>query len=495
MSKARCIMVQGTMSGAGKSLLCAALCRIFAQDGYRVAPFKSQNMALNSFVTRDGLEMGRAQVVQAQAAGIEPDVRMNPILLKPSSDVGSQVIVNGEVRGQMPAAAYFKMKKSLILAAYNSLAEDVDIIVIEGAGSPAEINLKADDIVNMGLARLVDAPVLLAGDIDRGGVFAQLYGTVALLEPDERARIKGLIINKFRGDVEILRPGLAMLEEKTHLPVLGVVPYLKVDIEDEDSLSERLDADKAVKPLDLAIVRLPHISNFTDFMPLEQHPLLGVRYVQNARTLGTPDLILLPGTKNTIDDLLWLRQSGLEPALLKLAARGTPVFGVCGGYQMLGETLADPMGSESGRPQTLRGLGLLPTRTVFTGQKRRTQNHATAAAGPFAGAALTGYEIHTGRTEVQGLPFCTQADGHPEGCVQGDVFGTYLHGLFDTGELTEKLVEFLCKRKGIRPESAALIPMEQYRQQQFDRLADGVRSALDLDALYAAMGLNGRSRT
>ena len=520
MSKARCIMVQGTMSGAGKSLLCAALCRIFAQDGYRVAPFKSQNMALNSFVTRDGLEMGRAQVVQAQAAGIEPDVRMNPILLKPSSDVGSQVIVNGEVRGQMPAAAYFKMKKSLIpdiLAAYNSLAEDVDIIVIEGAGSPAEINLKADDIVNMGLARLVDAPVLLAGDIDRGGVFAQLYGTVALLEPDERARIKGLIINKFRGDVEILRPGLAMLEEKTHLPVLGVVPYLKVDIEDEDSLSERLDADKAVKPLDLAIVRLPHISNFTDFMPLEQHPLLGVRYVQNARTLGTPDLILLPGTKNTIDDLLWLRQSGLEPALLKLAARGTPVFGVCGGYQMLGETLADPMGSESGRPQTLRaghthtegadrnsesgrpqtlrGLGLLPTRTVFTAQKRRTQTHATAAAGPFAGAALTGYEIHTGRTEVQGLPFCTQADGHPEGCVQGDVFGTYLHGLFDTGELTEKLVEFLCKRKGIRPESAALIPMEQYRQQQFDRLADGVRSALDLDALYAAMGLNGRSRT
>ena len=498
MSKAKCIMVQGTMSGAGKSLLCAALCRIFAQDGYRVAPFKSQNMALNSFVTRDGLEMGRAQVVQAQAAGIEPDVRMNPILLKPSSDVGSQVIVNGEVRGQMPASAYFKMKKSLIpdiLAAYNSLAEDVDIIVIEGAGSPAEINLKADDIVNMGLAKLVDAPVLLAGDIDRGGVFAQLYGTVELLEPDERARIKGLIINKFRGDVEILRPGLAMLEEKTHLPVLGVVPYLKVDIEDEDSLSERLDAGKTVKPLDIAIVRLPHISNFTDFMPLEQHPLLGVRYVQNARTLGTPDLILLPGTKNTIDDLLWLRQSGLEPALLKLAARGTPVFGVCGGYQMLGKTLDDPTGSESGRPQTLRGLGLLPTRTVFTEQKRRVQAEATAVAGPFAGAALTGYEIHTGRTEVRGLPFCTQADGQPEGCVQGDVFGTYLHGLFDTGELTEKLVEFLCKRKGIRPESAALIPMEQYRQQQFDLLADGVRSALDLDTLYAAMDLNGRSRT
>ena len=457
MSKAKCIMVQGTMSGAGKSLLCAALCRIFAQDGYRVAPFKSQNMALNSFVTRDGLEMGRAQVVQAQAAGIEPDVRMNPILLKPSSDVGSQVIVNGEVRGQMPAAAYFKMKRALIpeiLSAYNSLAETVDIIVIEGAGSPAEINLKADDIVNMGLARLVDAPVLL----------------------------------------EILRPGLAMLEEKTQLPVLGVVPYLKVDIEDEDSLSTRLDAGRTVHPLDAAILRLPHISNFTDFMPLEQHPLLGVRYVQNTRQLGTPDLIILPGTKNTVDDLLWLRQSGLEAALLKLAASGTPVLGVCGGYQMLGETLADPEGTESGTAQTVRGLGLLPTHTVFTGQKHRTQDTAAVTAAPFADAALTGYQIHTGRTEVQGVPFCTLADGTPEGCVQDNVFGTYLHGLFDTGELTEKLVALLCRRKGIAPDSAALIPMEQYRQQQFDLLADGVRGALDLDAVYAAMGLENPRR-
>ena len=323
MSKAKCIMVQGTMSGAGKSLLCAALCRIFAQDGYKTAPFKSQNMALNSFVTRDGLEMGRAQVVQAQAAGVEPDVRMNPILLKPSSDIGSQVIVNGEVHGDMPAQEYFRHKKALIpdiLRAYDSLAEEFDVVVIEGAGSPAEINLKADDIVNMGLAKLVNAPVLLAGDIDRGGVFAQLYGTVELLEPDERARIKGLIINKFRGDVEILRPGLTMLEEKTCLPVVGVVPYLKVDIEDEDSLSTRLEQKSTVKPLDIAAVRLPHISNFTDFIPLEQHPLLSVRYVQTARELGAPDLVILPGTKNTVGDLLWLRQSGMEAALLKLAA-------------------------------------------------------------------------------------------------------------------------------------------------------------------------------
>ena len=491
MSRAKCIMVQGTMSGAGKSLLCTALCRIFAQDGYKVAPFKSQNMALNSFVTRAGLEMGRAQVVQAQAAGVEPDVRMNPILLKPSSDVGSQVIVNGEVRGDMPARAYFRQKKTLIpeiLRAYESLAQEYDILVIEGAGSPAEINLKADDIVNMGLAKLVDAPVLLVGDIDRGGVFAQLYGTVALLEADERARICGLIINKFRGDVEILRPGLAMLEEKTHLPVLGVVPYTRADIEDEDSLSERLQSSKAVKPLDAAVVRLPHISNFTDFMPLEQHPLLGVRYVQNVRELGSPDLIILPGTKNTVADLLWLRQCGLEAAVQKLAKRGTPVLGVCGGYQMLGRTLDDTLGSESGQPQTLRGLTLLPTDTVFTAEKHRAQVTATAAA-PFAGASLTGYEIHTGRTAVQGSAFCTQADGTPEGCVQGAVFGTYLHGLFDSGELTEKLAAYLCRQKGLCPEAAAPVPMERYRVQQFDLLADSVRAALDLPAVYAAMGL------
>ena len=492
MSRAKCIMVQGTMSGAGKSLLCAALCRIFAQDGYKTAPFKSQNMALNSFVTRDGLEMGRAQVVQAQAAGVEPDVRMNPILLKPSSDVGSQVIVNGEVRGDMPAKEYFRRKKSLIpdiLRAYDSLADEFDIIVIEGAGSPAEINLKADDIVNMGLAKLVDAPVLLAGDIDRGGVFAQLYGTVALLEPDERARIRGLIINKFRGDVEILRPGLAMLEEKTQLPVLGVVPYLRVDIEDEDSLAPRLQSKSAVKPLDAAVLKLPHISNFTDFMPLEQHPLLGVRYVQSVRELGAPDLVILPGTKNTVNDLLWLRQSGLEAAVLKLAAGGTPVLGVCGGYQLLCETLDDSQGTESGHPQTLRGLGLLPTRTVFTAEKRRAQVTATAAA-PFAGAALTGYEIHTGRTAVNGAPFCRYADGTPEGCVQNAVFGTYLHGLFDSGELTEQLAVYLCRRKGIAPETAAPLAMADYRTQQLDLLADGVRSALDMGAVYDIKYIN-----
>ena len=497
MSRAKRIMVQGTMSGAGKSLLCAALCRIFAQDGYRVAPFKSQNMALNSFVTRDGLEMGRAQVVQAQAAGVEPDVRMNPILLKPSSDTGSQVIVGGEVREQMSAAAYFKMKRQLIpeiLAAFDSLSEEADIVVIEGAGSPAEINIKADDIVNMGLAKLVDAPVLLAGDIDRGGVFAQLYGTVALLEPEERARIAGLVINKFRGDVDILRPGLAMLEEKTGLPVLGVVPYLHVEIEDEDSLSERLNARDAVKPLDVAVIRLPHISNFTDFIPLEQHELLGVRYVQRARELGAPDLVILPGTKNTMEDLLWLRQSGLEAAVRKLAQAQTPVLGVCGGYQMLGRTLDDPAGTESGKPMSLAGLGLLPTRTTFDAQKRRTQVRAVALGAPFAGAQMTGYEIHNGRTTVNGEPFCRLADGTPEGCVCKNVFGTYLHGLFDSGELTQALVKLLCARKGISPRETRPTSMAEYRQAQFDLLADGVRKALDMGAVYRAMGIKKAGR-
>ena len=493
MSRAKCIMVQGTMSGAGKSLLCAALCRIFAQDGLRAVPFKSQNMALNSFVTKDGLEMGRAQVVQAQAAGVEPDVRMNPILLKPSSDVGSQVIVNGEVRGQMKASEYFRTKRQLvpdILKAYDSLAEEADVIVIEGAGSPAEINLKSEDIVNMGLAEMVDAPVLLVGDIDRGGVFAQLYGTVALLQPEERARVVGTVINKFRGDVELLRPGLAMLEEKTGVPVLGVVPYTRADIDDEDSLAPCLAQTQQRRPLDIAVVRLPRISNFTDFSPLESHPALGVRYVERAGQLGEPDLVVLPGTKNTMGDLAWMRQNGLEAAVKKLAAAGTPVLGVCGGYQMLGHTLADPDGEESGTPCTLRGLALLPTDTVFNAEKQLRQTHATAEAIPFAGAKLTGYEIHAGRTTVQGRPFCILADGTPEGCVQANVFGTYLHGLFDTGELTEKLTAFLCKKKGISPADAPLLSMEQYRQQQFDLLADGVRAALDMDAVYAAMGMD-----
>ncbi|MCI5499112.1 MAG: cobyric acid synthase [Clostridiales bacterium] len=484
----KCIMVQGTMSGVGKSLLTAALCRIFHQDGHRVAPFKSQNMALNSYITREGLEMGRAQVVQALAAGREPDVRMNPILLKPSSDVGSQLIVHGQVRGDYRAADYFKQKKSLIpeiMAAYHSLCRENDIIVIEGAGSPAEINLKEDDIVNMGLAKLVDAPVLLVGDIDRGGVFAQLYGTLALLEPQERARVVGCVINKFRGDVTLLEPGLAMLEEKTHVPVLGVVPYAQVDIDDEDSLAPCLEQTACHKPVDIAVIRLPRLSNFTDFSPLEHHEALGVRYVRQARELGRPDLVILPGTKNTMEDLLWLRQNGLETAVKHLAASGTPVLGICGGYQMLGQTLDDPQGVE--RRGTLAGLGLLPCRTVFTPKKTRTRVEGVVEAVPFSGARLEGYEIHMGRTEVAGEPFCRLSQGQPDGAVQGEVFGTYLHGLFDAGELTDRLAQWLLARKGMEGTAVGAESHRDHQERQLDRLAEIVRQSLDLPAIYTAM--------
>ena len=371
---AKAIMIQGTMSSAGKSLIAAGLCRIFQQDGYRCAPFKSQNMALNSFITEDGLEMGRAQVMQAEAAGIEPSVWMNPILLKPTNDMGSQVIVNGEVIGTMKARDYFAYKKQLIpdiLRAYQKLEAEYDIIVIEGAGSPAEINLKQDDIVNMGMAKLAKAPVLLVGDIDRGGVFAQLLGTLLLLEEEEKQMVKGLIINKFRGDKTILDPGVVMLEEKGGIPVVGVAPYLQVQLDDEDSLTERFWMKEAAGKIDIAVIRLPRISNFTDFNALEVAKEASVRYVEHVRELQKPDLIILPGSKNTMEDLRWLRESGMEAAILKAHAKGTVIFGICGGYQMLGETIKDPEQMEAGG--TIQGMGLLPVDTVFSTEKTRTR--------------------------------------------------------------------------------------------------------------------------
>ena len=486
---AKCIMVQGTMSGAGKSLLVTALCRIFTQDGYRVAPFKSQNMALNSYVTADGLELGRAQAAQAEAAGIPCDVRMNPILLKPSSDTGSQLIVMGEVRGQYDAKEYFRMKRALIpeiMKAYNSLAEEHDIIVIEGAGSPAEINLRQDDIVNMGLAELVNAPVILAGDIDRGGVFAQLYGTVALLQPEERKRVIGTVINKFRGDVELLRPGLRQLEELTSLPVLGVIPWMKIDIDDEDSLAPRLEkTETAGRPLDIAVIRLPHVSNFTDFSPLEEHPAVGVRYVNRVEQLGRPDLIILPGTKNTMGDLRWLREMGFAEEILALYGSGTAILGVCGGYQMLGRSLSDPENAESGG--TAEGLGLVPCETAFSGKKTRTRRQVVCDAGPFAGARLEGYEIHMGRTRSAAAPFCIMEDGTEDGAVAENVFGTYLHGLFDSGELVERVAGWLAERKGIRIPEQKTENRAAYRNRQYDLLADTVRSSLDMKTIEQAM--------
>ena len=342
---AKTLMIQGTMSNAGKSLVAAGILRIMKQDGFRAAPFKSQNMAPNSYITEEGLEMGRAQVVQAEAAGVRPTVDMNPILLKPTTDVGSQVIVHGVHQGNMGAREYFARKKALIpkiLKSFGRLEEQYDIIVIEGAGSPAEINLKQDDIVNMGLAAMVDAPVLLVGDIDRGGVFAQLYGTVMLLEEQERKRIKGLIINKFRGDKTILDPGVAMIEDLCQIPVVGVTPFLNVDLEDEDSLGVHLEGSRPGGLVDIAVIRFPRISNFTDFQVFLAMPEVSLRYVAGLRELGNPDMVILPGTKNTMDDLLWMRRQGLEAAVIKLGARGVPVLGICGGYQMMGMTLQVP---------------------------------------------------------------------------------------------------------------------------------------------------------
>ena len=478
---AKNIMIQGTMSNAGKSLLAAGLCRVLRQEGLRVAPFKSQNMALNSFITAAGGEMGRAQVVQAEAAGIAPDVRMNPILLKPTTDRGSQVIVWGRALGNMDAAAYYRRKKEFIpavLEAYESLAAEYDVIVIEGAGSPAEINLKADDIVNMGLAKLVDAPVLLAGDIDRGGVFAQLYGTVALLEPEERQRIKGLIINKFRGDPAILRPGLGDLERLCGIPVAGVIPYLHVDIDYEDSLTERFSRQEGRRDIDLGVIRLPKISNFTDFGPFERYNNVSLRYVGSLRELGNPDMILLPGTKSTIADLLWLRQSGLEAAIQKAAAAGTPVFGICGGYQMLGRSVSDPEGAEAEKGTQVAGMGLLPVDTVFRGEKRQTQvsgtlNPVEGLLSPLSGMAYQGYEIHMGRS-----------GDAPAILGKGCVYGTYIHGIFDAPGIAEALLGALCRKKGLSPETLAAFDPAAYKERQYDLLAQAVRDNLDMELVH-----------
>jgi len=487
---AKAIMVQGTTSNAGKSLIAAGLCRIFHQDGYRTAPFKSQNMALNSFITRDGLEMGRAQVMQAEAAGLEPSVRMNPILLKPTNDTGSQVIVNGEVVGTMSAREYFAYKKSLlpvVREAYEALAAEQEIIVLEGAGSPAEINLKQGDFVNMGMAKLARAPVLLVGDINPGGVFAALYGTVKLLDPDEQAYVKAFIINKFRGDETILRPGFDILRRYIDIPVAGVVPYLDLALDDEDSLAPRLARERAGGLLDFAVVRLPHISNFTDFNALERFPGVSVRYAGSAEQLGKPDLILLPGTKNTMGDLLWLRQRGLEAAIRRLSAEGTPVVGVCGGYQMLGRTLDDPHAVEHGG--TLRGMELLPDATVFETEKTRTRTRGAVGAisgffAPLSGATFEGYEIHMGRTETSAARFACLEGGRPDGTAAGAVLGSYVHGLFDEGTLAERLVALLRARRGLGGADAPRMSFAEYKQSQYDKLADALRASLDMKKIY-----------
>ena len=498
---AKAIMVQGTMSNAGKSLVTAGLCRVFNQDGYKVAPFKSQNMALNSFITRNGAEMGRAQVVQAEAANIEPSALMNPILLKPTSDKGSQVIVNGEAIGTMTASEYFAFKTQLIpeiMKAYNQLDAENEVIVIEGAGSPAEINLRGQDIVNMGMAKMAKSPVLLVADIDRGGVFASIYGTLMLLEEDERAMVKGLVINKFRGDIDILRPGLEMIEEKTGIPVVGVLPMLKVDIEDEDSLSERLDGRSEVQAVDIAVIKIPRMSNYTDFNVFELIPGVSLRYVKSVGELQNPDMIILPGTKNTIGDLLWLRQSGFEAEILKKANAGTVVFGICGGYQMLGTKLSDPFGVEEGGD--VAGIGLLDVETIFAEKKRTIQveGHFSNVQGIFkvlSGCQFHGYEIHSGVTNFainsslsNMKPIYEEGDIVPEGSQKItdviNVYGSYIHGIFDGDGIAKSIVDALLAKKGMKPEDVHTISFAEYKKQQYDILAEEVRKNLDMKKIY-----------
>ncbi|MFA7069098.1 MAG: cobyric acid synthase [Acidaminococcaceae bacterium] len=498
---AKALMIQGTMSNAGKSIVTAGLCRVLNQDGYKVAPFKSQNMALNSFITRTGAEMGRAQVVQAEAANIEPSALMNPILLKPTSDEGSQVIVNGKAIGTMKAAEYYEFKQQLIteiLKAYNSLAATNDIIVIEGAGSPAEINLKSNDIVNMGMAKMAKAPVILVADIDRGGVFASIYGTLMLLEEDERAMVKGILINKFRGDLEILKPGLSMIEEKTGVPVIGVLPMMQVDIEDEDSLSDRLNTPAEVKVIDIAVVRIPKMSNYTDFNVFEIIPGVSVRYISSVAELGHPDMIIIPGTKNTIADLFWMRQNGVEAEVMKQASNGTVVFGVCGGYQILGRNLSDPFGVEAGGD--VPGMNLLPVETIFAEKKRtiQIQGHFGEVKGIFSSLSskpFHGYEIHSGVTNLEGgtalnmmQPINEPGELVPEGAqnMEGkhNVYGSYCHGIFDGDGIAITIVEALLAKKGMKMDDIKTFSFADYKKQQYDILADYVRSAVDMKQIY-----------
>ena len=385
----------------------------------------------------------------------------------------------------MRAMEYYRRKREFVpavLEAYDSLAAENDIIVIEGAGSPAEINLKQEDIVNMGLAKLVDAPVLLVGDIDRGGVFAQLYGTVALLEPEEKARIKGTIVNKFRGDRKILEPGLETLEQLCGVPVAGVIPYVHVDIDDEDSLSTRFTRDTGRKDIDLAVIRLPRISNFTDFAPFERFENVSVRYVEKVSDLHDPDMIMLPGTKSTIADLKWLRESGLEAAILKAASTGTPIFGICGGYQMLGRTVSDPEQVEAAGISEISGMNLLDMDTLFRGEKVQTQTEGIFENIPglfscLNSLAYQGYEIHMGRSmERRSAVTC-----------KGNVYGSYIHGIFDAPGVAEAILGALCRKKGLDPARLGSFDPKAYKEAQYDKLADAVRSGLDMELVYRVL--------
>ena len=501
---AKVIMVQGTSSHAGKSVLATALCRIFAQDGLEVTPFKAQNMSLNSYATPDGGEIGRSQAVQAAAAMTAPKVEMNPVLLKPEGEGRSQLVVMSQPWTVASVREYYELKPAIwetVTSALARLRADYDVVVIEGAGSPAEVNLKKQDIVNMRVALHADAPVLLVGDIDRGGVFAQLVGTMVLLEPEERALVKGHVINKFRGDPSLLTPGLGFLEERTGVPVAGVIPHFSdIHIPEEDSLglaAESRNDDEAV--VDVAVIRLPHIANFDDFDPLRHESGVRVRYVGRIEEFGDPDIVIIPGSKTTMADLDWLRAKGLAERVLVARRGGTPVIGICAGYQMLGTILKDPDGVEPSRAE-MRGLELLQTSTTFLRQKSTHQVMGRVADGRgllsgCRGAEVTAYEIHMGVSQGEGLhrPFVMEMRSGrqvdlPDGAQddEGLTLGTYLHGLFHNRSVRRSILEYVAQRRG------AALPTggdDVESSAEYDKLAALVREHLDMELVYRVTGL------
>ncbi|MGA9532827.1 MAG: cobyric acid synthase [Anaerolineales bacterium] len=494
---ANAVMLQGTGSHVGKSVATAALCRLYARAGYRVAPFKAQNMSNNSYVTADGGEMGRAQVFQAQAAGVEPTVDMNPILLKPDADTRAQVVRLGQPVDSMDVReyhAYQRVAWPAITEAYDRLAASYDLIVLEGAGSPAEINLRDRDIVNMKMAAYAKAPVILIGDIERGGVFAALVGTMALLAPDEQERVRAYLINKFRGDISLLDSGLEEMAERTGVPVLGVLPYvfgLPVDEEDAVVLQAGDLADHR-SALDIGVIHLPHISNATDFQALAAEVDVSVRYIESEREFGQPDLVIIPGTKSTVADYEWMRQQGLAEQVVEHHRSGGWLIGICGGYQILGERILDPTGVESGR-QAVPGMGLLPVVTTFEARKRLVRVEGCSLL-PGIDAPVRGYEIHQGRTTAGELPPAfqltrqfeqeiDQVDGAADGLA---CFGTYLHGLFDHSNFRRQYLNALRADKGLVP-----LPPHTYdtRSKDFDQLADWLLDNVDSRLLETIVGL------
>lgn len=486
-------MLGGTGSDVGKSVLAAGLCRIFMQDGYTPAPFKAQNMALNSFVTPDGLEIGRAQAVQAEASGIECEADMNPVLLKPSGKMTSQVVLLGKPVGNKDAYEYFRREnkeplRKEVNAAFNRLFRKYNPIVMEGAGSVAELNLQDTDIVNMPMAEYADAAVILVADIDRGGVFASVYGSIMLQPEKYRHLIKGIIVNKFRGDINLFRKGRMMMEEICGLPVIGVVPYMDdIHIEEEDSVSlAKKNTSHTDKNLvNVAVVLTPHISNFTDFDTIARDKRIHLYFTANPEELEAADVIILPGSKNTISDLQSLRDNGCADAILKGVSNGVSMIGICGGYQMMGNTISDPDGVE-GSPRIASGLGLLPVDTILKGEKTLRRVRFSI----FEGEPVNeGYEIHMGNTSLQpdALTFVKKDDGSVDGCVNGDrIFGSYIHGILDNPEVIDALLFPHAERQGLAIHGD-ILPYREFKERQYDLLASRLRGCLDIDLLYKIM--------